>query len=169
MQRPDVTELHFREEPYPSDVVALREIVASTGVFSAAEVAVALELLEDRMLRGGESDYHFLFAEGAQGVIGYICFGPVGCSAWSYDIYWVAVRSDLHGLGIGSLLLREAEQQIARSGGRRIYIETSSRPDYDRTRAFYHRQGYTAEAILKDFYARCDDKVIFVKELPELM
>ena len=41
----------------------------------------------------------------------------------------------------------------------------SSRADYEPTRAFYLRVGYVEEARLRDFYARGDDKVFYVKRL----
>jgi len=46
-----------------------------------------------------------------------------------------------------------------------VYIETSNRHHYAPTRGFYLRCGYTQEALLKDFYASGDDKVIYVKKL----
>jgi hypothetical protein len=49
--------------------------------------------------------------------------------------------------------------------GRRIYIETSSQAKYAPTREFYRRCGYEPEAVLKDFYADGDDKLIYVKAL----
>ncbi len=57
------------------------------------------------------------------------------------------------------------ENLIFRRGGRRIYIETSSRPQYEATRAFYRAQGYREEACLEDFYAPGDGKIIYTKSL----
>ncbi len=54
---------------------------------------------------------------------------------------------------------------MAGRGARRIYADTSSRPQYEPTRAFYLACGYTQEALLADFYAAGDGKVIFVKIL----
>ena len=48
-----------------------------------------------------------------------------------------------------------------------MYIETSNRPQYASTRAFYERCGYVCEAVLRDFYAPGDDKVIFVRVLTD--
>ena len=50
-------------------------------------------------------------------------------------------------------------------GGRRVYIETSSKAIYRDTRVFYERRGYRAEATLKEFYSPGDHKVIYVKTL----
>jgi ribosomal protein S18 acetylase RimI-like enzyme len=46
-----------------------------------------------------------------------------------------------------------------------MYAETSGRPQYEPTRAFYERMGYQVAARLKDFYAPGDDKVIFARRL----
>ena len=48
---------------------------------------------------------------------------------------------------------------------RQVYIETSNREQYAPTRGFYLRCGYRQEALLKDFYAVGDDKVIYGKVL----
>ena len=56
----------FRTEPKPDDIAAIRRIVASTGFFRPDEIAVAVELVEERLARGLEaSGYHFVFAEDA--------------------------------------------------------------------------------------------------------
>jgi ribosomal protein S18 acetylase RimI-like enzyme len=62
-------------------------------------------------------------------------------------------------------LLARSESLIRRGGGRRIYIDTSSRPQYEATRAFYRAQGYREEACLEDFYAPGDGKIIYTKAL----
>jgi len=46
-----------------------------------------------------------------------------------------------------------------------VYADTSSRPQYEPTRAFYLSCGYVQEAFLADFYSPGDGKVIFVKPL----
>ena len=50
-------------------------------------------------------------------------------------------------------------------GGRRVYVDTSSRDQYEPTRAFYRACGYAEVARLDHFYADGDGKVIFVKAL----
>jgi ribosomal protein S18 acetylase RimI-like enzyme len=70
------------------------------------------------------------------------------------------------GRGIGRVLMTAAERIMAGRGARQIYADTSSRPQYEATRAFYLSCGYVQEALLADFYAPGDGKVIFVKLLP---
>jgi len=155
----------YREEPKPSDCSAVRSVVESTGFFYPYETDVAVELVEERLQKGVASGYHFLFAEEAGMLIGYSCYGPIPCTKESYDLYWIAVENRYQGLGLGKELLTKTESLVAEQGGRRIYVETSSRPQYLPTRAFYERCGYKADAVLEDFYAPGDDKVIYVKVL----
>jgi D-alanine-D-alanine ligase len=153
----------LREELTPEDAEHVRRIVASSGFFSPEEVRVAIELVEERLDRGVASGYRFLFAEHEGTPVGYACFGPIACTKGSYDLYWIAVRNDLRGLGVGRRLLAETLWIIQNLGGSRIYIETSSRGQYDPTRSFYRENGFEEQAVLKDFYDRGDDKVIYTK------
>ena len=143
----------------------VREIVVSSGFFSKAEIEVAVELVQVRLNKGIESGYHFLFAEEDKKVVGYSCFGPIPCTVESYDIYWIAVQEDLRRSGLGVELLKKVEEKIREMGGKRIYVETSSREQYEPTRLFYSRCGYRKEATLKNFYSPGDDKVIYLRAL----
>lgn len=157
----------LRREVRRSDVAAVREIVDSSGFFSPAEIDVAVELVEDRFSKGEKSDYRFIFADLNGEPIGYACFGPIACTAGSFDLYWIAVNQPHRGSGLGQRLMRESECAIAldAGGGGRIYVETSSRPQYEPTRRFYLKCGYRIDAVLEDFYAPGDGKVILVKAL----
>jgi GNAT superfamily N-acetyltransferase len=167
----------FRDEPRPSDAAAIRRIVASTGFFHEFETDVAVELIDERLQRGLASEYYFVFADDPSGhTVGYACFGPIACTVGSFDLYWIAVHESVRGRGLGASLLHRAERVMAEGlpgpGGaalppaRRVYIETSARPQYEPTRAFYRRCGYREEARLSDFYAPGDDKLIYVRAVP---
>jgi D-alanine-D-alanine ligase len=161
--------IQLRTTVTPDDEAHVREIVAATGMFRPAEVDVAADLVRVRLRDGVASGYEFVFADqfSEQGnhVLGYVCFGKNAVTVASYDLYWIAVRPEAQGRGIGQLLLREVEERIAAAGGKRIYIETSARPDYAATRGFYERCGYVLEAVLRDFYAPSDDKAVFVRRI----
>ncbi len=158
-------DLTLRDDVQPTDAAAVRGIVLATGMFHDYEVDVAVELVEERLARGPASGYFFVIAERAGQVIGYTCYGPIACTAGSFDLYWIAVRPDCQGQGLGRALLAASEERIAASAGRLIYIETSCRPQYAPTRAFYERCGYRLEATLRDFYAPGDDKAIYVRSV----
>lgn len=147
----------------PGDEARVREIVASTGFFHAEEVAIAVELVEERRSKGDASGYHFLFLERDGITIGYACFGPIPATQSSYDLYWIAVHSDYQRQGLGLVLMQASEAAIAARGGTRVYVDTSSRPSYAPTRSFYARAGYKLVADLTDFYAPGDGKSIYCK------
>jgi ribosomal protein S18 acetylase RimI-like enzyme len=155
----------FRYAVAPADRLAVRAIAESTGFFSPAETDVAVELVDERLAKGPASGYEFAFAEEAGELLGYSCFGPIAATEASFDLYWIVVAKDRQRAGIGRALMVESERLIRAAGGRRVYVETSSRAQYEPTRAFYQRNGYRIEAVLDDFYAPGDGKVILVKVL----
>jgi ribosomal protein S18 acetylase RimI-like enzyme len=153
----------MREVLRGSDVPAIEEIVRTTGMFSAEEVAIAVELLVDGVTRGEASDYRFVVAEGSSGVVGYACYGSVPCTVGSWDLYWIAVKPGAQGGGIGRRLVSVVEARVAAAKGRLIFVDTSGRADYAPTRAFYEACGYAVACRVADFYAPGDDKVVYVK------
>ncbi|MHB8910452.1 MAG: GNAT family N-acetyltransferase [Syntrophales bacterium] len=164
---PDANEnMTFREEPRPGDPEAVGRLVRATGFFSEEEEEIAIELVEERLAKGEPSGYFFLFAEEEGRLLGYTCFGPIPGSVHSWDLYWIAVDPNGQGRGLGKNLMAASERIMAGRGARRIYADTSSRSQYEPTRAFYLSCGYVQEAFIEDFYATGDGKVIFVKPLP---
>ncbi len=157
--------LTFRQHLLDTDPDIIEDIVRSSGFFSPAEIDIARELVCDRLEHGGLSSYQFLLAQDGGLVLGYTCYGLIPATAGSYDLYWIAVSDSRRGRGLGRGLLEKTESLIAENGGRILYAETSSRIQYEPTRLFYERCGFTAEAVLKDFYAIGDSKVIYSKAL----
>ena len=143
----------------------IRAITTSTGVFHPGEIAIAVELAEERLAKGPASGYYFIFAEREGHVCGYACYGPIALTMNSFDLYWIAVDKSAQGLGLGRLLLERSEELVRQAGGGRVYIETSTRDIYAPTRAFYLRCNYRLEVVLEDFYAPGDGKAIYVKAL----
>jgi D-alanine-D-alanine ligase len=157
--------LRLRDEPTEDDRAAVRALTAATGFFSDEEVAVAVELVEARLAHGLASGYRFLFADGDGGLDGYVCYGPIALTRSSFDLYWIAVRPAVQQAGLGRRLMGNAEAMAREFGATAMYVETSSRPQYEPTRAFYRRLGYHPAAALPDFYGPGDGQVIFTKKL----
>lgn len=141
----------------------VEEIVRATGVFRPGEAAIALEVFDGAVERPGV-DYHAIGAFDEDGVLlGFACYGMTPCTVATWDLYWIAVHPGAQRHGVGRALMQAAERAIAEAGGRLIVVETSSRPDYAPTRAFYGALGYVAAARIPDFYASCDDLIIYTK------
>jgi ribosomal protein S18 acetylase RimI-like enzyme len=168
LSTPDDTasQVRLRSRPRREDIAAVRELAAAAGVFSGAEQSVAAELVAERLERGIESGYLFTFADIGDRPVGYTAFGPIPMTADAYDLYWIVVAPEAQRAGLGRRLLEVTEAIVRRGGGRKLYVETSSRADYARTRRFYRRAGYSQAARLVDFYADGDDKLVYCKELP---
>ena len=162
----NVVKIGFSSTVTEKDLQRVREITDSTGFFYPEEVDTAVELVEDRLAKGPRCGYHFLFAEQDGETVGYTSFGPIACTRESYDLYWIVVSGRYRGKGLGTQLLEQSEEAIASLGGTRVYIETSARPHYEPTRAFYLARGYTQIAELEDFYAPGDAKAMYLKVMP---
>jgi GNAT superfamily N-acetyltransferase len=150
------------------DARAVRALVAATGFFSDEEQDVAVELVDEALSRGKASGYEFVFADMPENpgrLIGYSCFGPIPATQSSFDLYWIAVAPGNQRDGLGSQLIRESERLAKLQGATRMFVDTAGREQYGPTRAFYERMGYRKAAVLEDFYAPGDAKVIYARTL----
>ena len=157
----------------PGHRARLAELLSSTNAFSRDEIAVALQLFdvsvtgevdggaEDALVR----DYEFTGAFDGDRLIGYACAGPTPATEGTFDLYWLAVDPASQGKGVGRMLVQAVEADLRARGARLLLVETSSRPDYESTRAFYTRCGYTEAARIRDFYAPADDRIMLTTRL----
>lgn len=153
----------IRITPKESDIESIRKIVKSTNFFYDYEIDVAVELIEERIKKGAESGYDFIFIDYNNQTMGYACYGSTPCTKYSYDLYWIAILNDFRNHGLGKIIVNEVEKEIKKIGGKNLYIETSSQEKYLPTQKFYENCGYKLEAILKDFYNDNDNKLIYSK------
>src|SRR5712672_1879482 len=144
-------------------------ILENAGNFTPEEVGTALELIDEWLDLGEHSGYltYVLDArdEESSEVLGYVCFGPSPLTESTYDLYWIAVDKSKHRGGVGKRLLKFAEEEIVRRGGRMLLIETSSQETYGGTIHFYERTGYELVGNIPEYYKPGDDKLIFAKRL----
>ncbi|MEW6221531.1 MAG: GNAT family N-acetyltransferase [Thermodesulfobacteriota bacterium] len=157
--------LVLRDTVAAADVERIAELVAATGFFSAEETAIAAELAAEAAARGAASGYLFLLAAAGDRLVGYTCYGPIPATSGSFDLYWIAVAPDRHRQGLGRRLLAATEAAVLATGGRRLFVDTSSRPQYAPTRAFYRACGFREVAVVPHFYQPGEHKVIFAKHL----
>lgn len=149
----------------PEDKTAVMRILKATPEFTPGEVIVAEELIDSYLTDPVGSGYYIQVAEVNSEIAGYICWGLTPLTEGTWDIYWIAAARERQGQGIGTALLSFAEARIRESQGRLVFIETSSKPGYEKTKGFYHARGYELICRIKDFYASGDDKLILQKRL----
>jgi ribosomal protein S18 acetylase RimI-like enzyme len=167
----------------PAHRERIKEILDATAVFRKEEIDVALELFDEVFPRDAaappgaataatrrndapptDSTYVFLGAFTPDDeLVGYACYGPTPDTDRTFDLYWIAVDPTAQGSGGGTRLLTEVERRLEGLNARMLVVETSSRPEYAPTRAFYEKRGYAEAARMREFYAPGDDRVIFTK------
>jgi GNAT superfamily N-acetyltransferase len=151
------------------------DVAASSGFFSPAEVDMAGSLVEERLRDGEPSGYFFVFAEdgadngaargaGAAPMAGFACYGPATYAPDWVDLYWIAVHQS-RGAGGGSALLEQVERRVRGPRATTLVAETSSRRQYQPTRAFYEHKGFALIAMMKSFYAPGAHKIFYAKRL----
>ncbi len=149
----------------PDDLEELVRITAATGFFRPEEVVVAREVLAECASKGEASGYQTWVAANGLRALGYVCFGQTPLTRGTWDIYWIAVDPSQQRQGIGQLLMRHAEEEIGRQGGRLVLVETSAQEMYKPTLSFYSALNYQEVSCIPDFYDLGDAKVTFAKSL----
>jgi ribosomal protein S18 acetylase RimI-like enzyme len=152
----------------PRDRSRIEEMVVSSGKFNDVEIETALELADDALKEGDESDYIFVVLEyGKEHPVlhGFACYGPTPLTQGVYDLYWIVVDPAAQRKGYGRYLLEYVERDVTKRGGRMLLIETSSQETYSDTISFYEKNGYHLAARIKNFYRVADDKLVFSKEM----
>jgi ribosomal protein S18 acetylase RimI-like enzyme len=147
----------------PEDTPKLLEIARGTGVFKPAEIVALEEVLDDYHASNRDAGHRAVTLERDEGPIGFAYYAPAAMTDRTWYLWWIAVAKTTQARGLGSELLRAAEEEVGREGGRMLLIETSSLPHYEPTRRFYLKHGYEETARLRDYYADGDDLVVFRK------
>ena len=152
----------------PCDDAALIALTDGTGVFKPHEIETLAEVLDDYHRDGAVygHDCRTLLVDGE--IVGFAYAAPVAMTDRTWELWWIAVRADSHGRGLGRWLLDRIEQLAIQQTARLLLIETSSLPTYESTRQFYLKRGYRHLATLPDYYSDGDDKVIFGKRFSSM-
>jgi ribosomal protein S18 acetylase RimI-like enzyme len=149
----------------PADTDALVELTRGTGVFKPMEVDTLREVLDDYFAVNQRHDHRCITLVDGERIQGFAYYAPTAMTEQAWHLYWIAVRAGEQARGLGASLLHAVEDGIRQSKGRVLFIETSSLPQYEKTRRFYLKYGYDQEAVLREYYAAGDDMVVFRKRL----
>jgi ribosomal protein S18 acetylase RimI-like enzyme len=149
----------------PADTPELLKITQGTGLFLPADLE-ALESVLKAYHEENAAAGHRCFTDEVKGeVIGFVYYAPAAMTDRTWYLWWIVVSKQTQAKGVGSKLLKHAEDAAWAENGRLMMIDTSSLPTYDLTRRFYLKHGYEIAAVVKDFYADAHDLVMFRKRL----
>ena len=149
----------------PEDADSILHLAGAEPLFSKEEAETVAELLEAYQTLEDHDGYFFLSAMDDANLLGFACYGPTPLTQGTFDLYWIAVSAATKSQGVGRALMERVEAEVRALGGRMLVLDTSGSAEYEPTRAFYHRIGYTHSATVPDFYAPGDDLVIFSRPL----
>lgn len=143
-----------------ADLPAVAQIVTQTDMFP-------VEMLDDMTapyFADPQGDQRWLVLE--QGEVRAVAYHvPEPLTDGTRNLLLIAVHPAAQGRGVGTELMARIESDLAVAATRILLVETSGKDEFARTRAFYARLGYDAEAVIRDYYADGDDKVVFRKRL----
>jgi len=148
------------------DRARLLSIMIKTRAFTSAEIDVAMELIDIVLKDRNQKDYEiYCMVDDQDLVIGYICYGSAPMTQGTFDLYWIAVDPDSQKKGVGSKLMSFLEDLVRAEGGRMILADTSTVPQYEKTRKFYMKNGFEEVATIRDYYHPGNDRVTFCRKL----
>ena len=147
------------------DKPSVMHILKNTPEFLPSEVVVAEEIIDAFLEEPATSGYYIGVAELAGNIVGYVCYGDTPLTQATWDVYWLAVANNQQRHGVGCILMKHAENDIKSKHGRLIMVETSGKPDYNKTRKFYDKLNYKRTCQIPDYYAPGDDLIMFAKRV----
>lgn len=148
----------------PADSAKVIALTISSGLFSEEDAAFLDKMLAD-YFTGKSQEGHVCVIDEAAQPLGVAYYAPEPVTNGTWNLLLIAVRGDCQGQGIGSGLLRHVEDTLSQAGQRLLLVETSGLPSFERTRQFYTKCGYEAEARIRDYYNEREDKIIYRKAL----
>lgn len=144
-----------------NDIAKLQQILDETGLFPSDMLP---EMLSG-FLTGDACDTVWLTCENNNSPAGFCYAAPEKLTEGTWNMLAIAVSPDQQGAGVGAALTQALEDRLLSSNQRILIADTSGLPEFQRTRNFYLKTGYTQAARIPDFWDEGDDKVTFWKKI----
>ncbi len=98
-------------------------------------------------------------------VLGFACYGIESLTHGTWDLFWICVRPQARGAGVGRALISEAVRCAQQENGRMMVIYTSSTEPYAPARKLYMAAGFAQIATIPDYYTDGDSLQIYRRRL----
>lgn len=144
-----------------ADLDAIKSVIESTGLFPAELID---GMTSDYFSNPQTTDIWFTAKIDNKPIAIAYC-APERMTEGTYNLYLIAIHTDYQGKGLGSQIMEDIEDLLRGIGTRILIVETSGLDKFEQTRQFYNKRGYRREAVIREFYDKGDDKVVFWKKL----
>ena len=144
-----------------TDITDLKKVLDSSQLFPSH----LLEGMIHEYLTNTSSKEIWFTAEDKGKAISLGYCAPERLTEGTFNLYAIAVDKAYQGKGIGKQMMNYIERTLLQNGNRILIVETSGDPSFHQTREFYGKCNYVRQAVIPEFYAKGEDKVIFWKKL----
>lgn len=142
------------------DIPHLKKIADATELFPPD----LLEPMIEGYLSGSKPDLWTVYQKEEVPVSFAFC-EPERMTEGTWNLLAIGVLPHLQGAGIGSQMIGDLEEALSLRAARILLVETMGTSEFELTRRFYQKLGFTEEARIREFYQEGADKVIFWKKL----
>jgi len=120
----------------PADATEFLCVSEGSDLFQREELSAVQGMLSGHFAAGGGSEHSTPVYESGGVLRGVVCFTerPLADRVW--DLQMIAVEGSERRRGVGSRMLRVVEDLVRQRCGRILWIETSDRGGFERTRQF---------------------------------
>ena len=147
----------------PKDLPSLKSVLDSSELFPSEMLD---DMIADFFNNPKTTDFWFTTIQNDIPIsLGYCAPEPM--TEGTFNLYAIAVDKAFQGKGIGREMMSFIENVLLKKQARILIVETSGTADFELTRKFYNKIGYIQQAIIPEFYAQGDDKVVFWKKLSD--
>lgn len=136
----------------PADVDVLRPVVAALGMFPPEMLG---ELIAD-------AEGVFLVLGGGAG---FAWSRPEALTEGTWNMLALGVDPVRHRSGLGRALVGASETALRKRGARMLIVDTSGSDAFAGARGFCAGVGYRQVAVIPEYWAAGDDKVVFARAL----
>ena len=82
-----------------------------------------------------------------------------------YWLGWFYVHKEYRDRKYGQALLKKVIDQLKDTDAKKLFVDTSSDENYNKAIRFYLANKFKLEAVLRDYYGKGEDQIIFSREL----
>lgn len=143
------------------DIPALKIVLDETRLFPSDMLP---DLVSGFIAEEKGQDF-WLTCEVAGEAVGFCYAAAEELTDGTWNMLAIAVHPSEQGKGHGRAIVKHLEATLHEQGHRVLIADTSGKDEFEQTREFYRKNGYSEEARIRDFWTAGDDKVVFWKLL----